>query len=395
MNTSSLQSSPITPAAAFSGPATGVSSVSRPSPDTKPGRVMIVDDEPINIKLIQKFLKGAGYNDFITTVDSREAIDLIHQQSPDILILDVMMPHVSGLEILAQVRADKAISHLPVLIVTASTEEETKIEALELGATDFLHKPVKPTELLPRVRNALVVKEHHDQMVAYSKRLEAEVAQRTMDLVQSREEVIQVLACAAEYRDKETGNHVIRVGRYAGLLARQLGCAESDSKLIELAAILHDAGKIGIADSILLKPGKLTEEEFELMKRHCEFGERILKAQPVDYGRNLLRQHGSSTRSPVLRIAAVIARSHHERWDGSGYPDGLVGDEIPLVGRITAVADVFDALSSKRCYKDAMPIEKCVDIMKSERGKHFDPKVLDAFLAAIDEATEIATNLAD
>ncbi|MFU7560670.1 HD-GYP domain-containing protein, partial [Roseiconus sp. JC912] len=356
---------------------------------------MIVDDEPINIKLIQKFLKGAGYNDFITTVDSREAIDLIHQQSPDILILDVMMPHVSGLEILAQVRADKAISHLPVLIVTASTEEETKIEALELGATDFLHKPVKPTELLPRVRNALVVKEHHDQMVAYSKRLEAEVAQRTMDLVQSREEVIQVLACAAEYRDKETGNHVIRVGRYAGLLARQLGCAESDSKLIELAAILHDAGKIGIADSILLKPGKLTEEEFELMKRHCEFGERILKAQPVDYGRNLLRQHGSSTRSPVLRIAAVIARSHHERWDGSGYPDGLVGDEIPLVGRITAVADVFDALSSKRCYKDAMPIEKCVDIMKSERGKHFDPKVLDAFLAAIDEATEIATNLAD
>lgn len=383
------------------GQATGAGGLRGPraevktGPEVKTGRVMIVDDEPINIKLIQKFLKSSGYSEFITSTDSREALDLVHRQCPDIIILDVMMPHVSGLEILEQVRSDSSISHLPVLIVTASTEEQTKIEALELGATDFLHKPVKPTELLPRVRNALVVKEHHDQMVAYSKRLEAEVAQRTMDLVQSREEVIHVLACAAEYRDRETGNHVIRVGRFAGLIARQLGCAESDAKLIELAAILHDAGKIGIADSILLKPGKLSEEEFQMMKRHCEYGERILKAQPAERGRNLLRQHGITTRSPVLRIAAVIARTHHERWDGSGYPDGLAGDEIPLVGRITAVADVFDALSSKRCYKDAMPFEKCIEIMRAERGKHFDPKVLDAFLAAIDEITDIVVSLAD
>lgn len=360
------------------------------------GRVMIVDDEPINIKLIQKFLKGSGYDDFITTTDSREAIALVQAESPDIIILDVMMPHVSGLDILREVRSQPSIAHLPVLIVTASTEEEIKIEALELGATDFLHKPVKPTELLPRVRNALLVKAHHDQMVAYSRRLEAEVEQRTMDLMQSREEVIHVLACAAEYRDQETGNHVIRVGRYAGLIAKKLGCSEADSKLIELAAILHDAGKIGISDLILLKPGKLTDEEFDAMKLHCEYGERILKAQPTESSKqSSTREDQTRTRSPVLRIAAVIARSHHERWNGKGYPDGLAGDEIPLVGRITAVADVFDALSSKRCYKDAMPIAKCIEIMKSERGEHFDPKVLDAFLDSMDEVIEIATDLAD
>ncbi|MCA9136408.1 MAG: response regulator [Planctomycetales bacterium] len=363
---------------------------------TKSGRVMIVDDEPINIKLIQKYLRGAGYHDFITTSESREAVDLVRSTKPDLIVLDVVMPHVTGLDILETIRNDNRISHLPVLVVTASTDEQTKINALELGATDFLHKPVKPTELLPRVRNSLVLKAHHDQMAAYSKRLEAEVAQRTADLAQSREEVIHVLACAAEYRDQETGNHVIRVGRFAGLIAKELGCCDSDCELIEHAAILHDAGKIGIADSILLKPDKLSSQEFALMKRHCEYGERILKAQPSDESQPFLRHcRPPSTRSPVLRMAAVIAKTHHERWDGTGYPNQLAGEDIPIVGRITAVADVFDALSSKRCYKDALPLDQCLEIMQKERGKHFDPKVLDAFLARIDEAARIVINLAD
>ena len=357
---------------------------------------MIVDDEPINIKLIQKYLHGAGYQDFITTNDSRQALDLVRSEQPDILILDVVMPEVSGLDVLKSVRDDPQWSHLPVLIVTASTDEETKISALELGATDFLNKPVKPTELLPRVRNSLVLKAHHDQMAAYSKRLETEVAQRTADLAQSREEVIHVLACAAEYRDQETGNHVIRVGRFAGIIARELGFNPAEAELIEQAAILHDAGKIGISDSILLKPGKLTAAEYDLMKRHCEFGERILRALPSEDNEPLLLYScPPATRSPILQTAAVIAKTHHERWDGKGYPAGLAGEDIPLVGRITAVADVFDALSSKRCYKDALPLNDCIEVMKRERGRHFDPFVVDAFLRRIDEIKQIVINLAD
>lgn len=372
--------------------------ISTPHPvsNAKPGRVMIVDDEPINIKLIQKFLHGAGYQDFVTSTESRQAVDLVRSAEPDIVILDVVMPEVSGLDILQSIRSDRNASHVPVLIITASTDEETKISALEHGATDFLHKPVKPTELLPRVRNALALKSHHDQMAAYSKRLETEVAQRTADLAQSREEVIHVLACAAEYRDQETGNHVIRVGRFAAIIARELGYSADESELIEQAAILHDAGKIGITDSILLKPGKLTEHEYQLMKRHCEFGERILKAQPSDESQPfLLYSCPPLTRSPILQTAAIIAKTHHERWDGKGYPEGLAGEDIPLVGRITAVADVFDALSSKRCYKDALPLNECIEVMKRERGKHFDPNVIDAFLSRIHEVKQVVINLAD
>ncbi|MEM6470927.1 MAG: HD domain-containing phosphohydrolase [Planctomycetota bacterium] len=364
--------------------------------DAKNGRVMIVDDEPINIKLIQKHLRSTGYREFISTSESSEAIPLISTAKPDILILDVVMPEINGLEILQSLRNNRQTAQLPVLIVTASTDEQTKIDALELGATDFLHKPVKPTELIPRVRNALLVKEHHDQMVAYSKRLETEVAQRTADLEQSREEVIHVLACAAEYRDQETGNHVMRVGKFAGIIARAIGCSAEDSELIEQAAILHDAGKIGISDSILLKPGKLTADEYATMKRHCEFGERILKAQPSDASQKVLRQSRYRlTRSPVLRMAAVIAKTHHEHWDGSGYPEGLAGEAIPLVGRITAVADVFDALSSKRCYKDAMELESCRTIMMAERGQQFDPRIVDAFLSKFDLVSEVVRELAD
>ncbi|KAA5538546.1 response regulator [Roseiconus nitratireducens] len=364
--------------------------------ESKPGRVMIVDDEPINIKLIQKYLREAGYTDFVITSDARKTVEMVRAEQPDIIILDVLMPYVTGLEILEVIRSDDELAALPVLIITASTDEQTKIEALELGATDFLNKPVKPTELLPRVRNALVLKAHHDQMAAYSKRLEIEVAQRTMDLKQSREEVIHVLACAAEYRDHETGNHVIRVGRFAGIIARQLGLPSDRAELIEQAAILHDAGKIGIADSILLKPGKLTPEEFAIMKRHCEYGQRILSAQP-NYDGQPFQQFSQrpKTRSPILATAAVIAMTHHERWDGTGYPRGLSGEEIPIEGRITAVADVFDALSSRRCYKNPQPLDDCLETMLQYSGTHFDPRVLEAFLSRIDEVARIVMRLSD
>jgi putative two-component system response regulator len=296
------------------------------------------------------------------------------------------------------IRGDRDLAHLPVLFLTATTDEQIKAYALELGATDFLHKPVKPTELVPRIRNALVLKTHHDQMVAYSKRLELDVSQRTAELVRARVELIHVLACAAECRDQETGNHVLRVGRYVGLIARQLGFNEARSELIEQAAILHDVGKIGVPDAILLKPGRLTDEEMSRMKLHCEYGMNILRASaggvhPEELGKS--QDDCQWIRSPILRLAATIAMSHHEKWDGSGYPLGLVGKDIPLEGRIVAVADVFDALGSRRPYKEAMPLERCLQILEEGRGKHFDPRVLDAFFARSEEIIQVSRDMAD
>jgi putative two-component system response regulator len=361
------------------------------------GTIMIVDDEPINIKVVEKHLRCAGYDSFVTTHDSREALDVIRSKQPDVVLLDVMMPHVGGLEILEVIRGDIRLHHLPVLILTASSDERTRKEALESGATDFLSKPVQAAELVPRVRNALVVKAHHDNLANQSLRLEREVRQRTRELQQSREEVIHVLACAAEYRDKETGNHVLRVGRYAEIIARALGFHGSRAELIGQAAVLHDVGKIGISDTILLKPGKLDPEEIEIMKKHCRYGKNILMGMPSHGGLGLpgANQQRSLSESPVLKLAAVIAESHHERWDGSGYPKGLSGDAIPIEGRIMAVADVFDALYSRRPYKAPLPEDRCFEILEEGRGSQFDPRVLDAFFSRVDDILRIAFDLAD
>lgn len=255
---------------------------------------------------------------------------------------------------------------------------------------------MKPADLLPRVRNSLLLKAHIDQQAEYSSRLELEVRERTADLAKSRQELVHVLACAAEHRDQETGNHVVRVGRYAGLIARQLGMNELRVEVIEQAAILHDVGKLGISDTILLKPDRLTTQEFANIQRHCEFGSNILQAKPTSAGqRQIIQGPPDAISSPILRIAAIIAASHHEKWDGSGYPAGLRGEAIPLEARITAVADVFDALSSQRPYKKALPYQECFAILEQGRGKHFDREVLDAFFARREELLAIATELAD
>lgn len=368
------------------------------SPDAEHNAtIMIVDDEPVNIKVVQKYLRNAGYKQFVDTSDSRQAVKLIREQHPDIILLDIMMPHVNGLDILEVIRGDLEFQHVPVLILTAASDDEVRFRALELGATDFLNKPVRAAELIPRIRNALIVKAHHDNLAKYSAQLEHEVRMRTAELAQSREEVIRVLACAAEYRDRETGNHVLRVGRYAGIIARELGFSRARAELIGQAAILHDAGKIGISDSILLKPGKLTLDELEQVKKHCDYGMNILLGRPTHA--NVECQGLSGTQrlceSPILRIAATVAISHHEKWDGSGYPLGLAGEHIPIEGRITAVADVFDALSSRRPYKDPMPLDQCFDILEQGREQHFDPKVLDAFFARMDDIVRVAFDLSD
>jgi putative two-component system response regulator len=371
------------------------------STSTIAGRIMIVDDEPVNIKVARKYLKIAGYTDFVTTSDSTQAIALMREGRPDLVLLDVMMPQVSGLDILQQVRGDDQLKHLPVLILTAVSDARTKVQALELGATDFLSKPVEPSELVPRVRNALVVKAHHDHLANYSHQLEREVRVRTVELEASRLHVVHCLARAAEFRDDDTGRHVMRVGRYAGIIARELGLASHHVSMLETAALLHDVGKIGIRDGILLKPGKLTPEEFKQMQQHCEIGMTIIQPLPEHQSdahrmrAALGAQAITSLQSPLLDMAATIALTHHERWDGTGYPNRLVGEQIPIEGRITSVADVFDALCSKRPYKEAMPLEKALGIITGARGTQFDTRVVDALLRRLGEITSVQTQLAD
>lgn len=358
-------------------------------------RIMIVDDEMINIEIVKAYLEEEGFTNFLTTTDSTKAVEQVRCEKPDILLLDINMPQVSGLEILETMRTSKELRLIPAIVLTASNDPEVKLKALRLGASDFLAKPVDPSELMLRVQNVLAVKAYQDHLADYSVQLEKQVMIRTQELVLSRQEAIHCLARAGEYRDDDTGYHVTRVGRYARLISEELGFESERLDLIEQAAQLHDVGKIGIPDAILHKPGKLDPQEFDLMRSHCDVGRKIIN--PLSHEESIrLKTHTSvgmqimgSTNSPVLKLASVIAASHHEKWDGNGYPTGIAGTEIPIEGRIVAVADVFDALSSARPYKVAFPVEKCLQILIDGRGTHFDPDVLDAFMRRKDEAISI------
>jgi putative two-component system response regulator len=378
-------------------PASVVDAASR----VKQFKVMIVDDEPTNIKVLRRLLEMEGYTEFVTLTDSPPAVDMIRRERPDVVLLDLMMPYVSGLDILAQVRSDPKIAEIPIIILTAVTDRETRVQAVELGAIDFLNKPVDPSELVPRVRNALIAKASHDQLRNYSRDLEAAVRERTAELEASRRDLIHCLARAAEYRDDDTGHHVLRVGTYARLIGEAMGLGPDVVDALEQAAALHDIGKIGIPDAVLLKPGKLTDDEFSVMQKHSGFGKRILTRCSPDE-ESTLRRHAvvgaqilEVGSSHVLEMARTIALTHHEKWDGTGYPLGLQGEDIPLMGRITAAADVFDALSSRRCYKEAFPLDKCFAIMDEQRGTHFDPAVLDAFFKVRDQIVAVQLQYAD
>jgi putative two-component system response regulator len=374
----------------------------KPNVERKDQRIFIVDDEDLNIRVVRKYLRSWGYDKIESTNQPREAIHRIRQADPHLVLLDVMMPDVNGLELLAQLRAHEETKHLPIVILTAHFENSVQHEALELGANDFLSKPIDPLELQPRVRNLLHLSVHQRWLQETSVHLEAEVHRRTESLVAAQHQVIHCLARASEYRDNDTGHHIIRVGAYAALIARKLGLDDEYVRTIEQAAKLHDVGKIGIPDAILHKPGKLDEHEMQHMKTHCDLGLHVITSLNDEQGsvldRKQVRMETSileSDDSPVLLMAAQIALTHHEKWDGSGYPFGLSGEQIPLEGRITAVADVFDALSSTRPYKPAFSPDKCREILSEGRGKHFDPAVLDAFMSAFDEATQIRVQYSD
>lgn len=369
--------------------------------DVRDRKILIVDDELVNIKVVRKYLQNTGYSRFVTTTDAHEAIPMMLHEAPDLVLLDVMMPGIDGLQILQQMRHDERLRYIPALILTAVSDPKTKTRALQLGATDFLAKPVDPADLQPRVRNALISKAHHDELESYAERLEQEVRMRTAELEASRQDMIFCLAGAGEYRDQETGNHVVRVGLFAGIVARELGMDSEVADLLEQAALLHDVGKIGVSDLILLKPGKLSDAEYALMKKHCEFGRNIIQPSTDIRWRKVGNRmvHGQDRipvgQSPIMAMAARIAISHHERWDGTGYPDGLRGEEIPIEGRIVSVVDVFDALSSVRPYKPAINLKKCFEIMDEGRGSHFDPAVYDAFIRAKDAILKVQREYAD
>jgi len=326
-------------------------------------RILIVDDEAANIEILQRILSRGGFGRIETTTDSREAAVLYVQHRPDLILLDLHMPHLDGLAVMDQLNEIAEASYLPILILSGDLTPEARREALSRGAKDFVNKPFQADELLLRIKTLLETRLLYIQIQSQNQLLEAKVRERTRELVEAQIEIIERLAVAAEFRDDNTGQHTQRVGQMSALLAKQLGLPDSMVSLIARAAPLHDVGKIGVPDSILLKMGKLTREEFEIVKAHTTIGARIL----------------SGGKFPLLRLAEEIAFSHHERWDGDGYA-GLRGVDIPLAGRIVAVADVFDALTQQRPYKPAWPIGEAIEEIHQQRDRQFDPGIVDAFL---------------
>ena len=360
-------------------------------------KLLVIDEDESNLAEVRRQLAAGGFHNVVVENDSTAALRRVSEMPPDLILMEVVMRRVNGLEILASLGCDPRFDHVPVLLLASLNDAEIKRAALELGATDFLTKPVDATDLLPRVRNSLLNKSYKDRLSRHAEDLEEQVRQRTAELEISRREVIYCLARAAEYRDDNTSRHVIRVGRYVGIIARELRYVRAPIDLLELAAQLHDIGKIGIPDDILKKPAKLTDEECRVMKQHCEMGLRIIRPLPADELREMEQQFGPlpAGRSQLLDLASIIADSHHERWDGTGYPAGLKGEDIPIEGRMTALADVFDALSSERPYKPVFSRERCFEILYDGRGTHFDPQVVDAFFRRIDEVVALQDELTD
>ena len=332
-------------------------------------KIMIVDDQFPNVLLLEEILKEEDFTNLISITDSREALSAFMDHQPDLILLDLRMPHLDGYGVMRQLR--KCIepgTFLPILVLTADITPDTKRRALADGANDFLTKPFDHLEVILRIKNLLQTRDMHIQLQDQNIILERKVKERTKQLEASQIDILKRLAQAAEFRDDETGEHTYRVGELAAQIAERMGYPEKMVNMIRLVAPLHDIGKIGIPDSILLKAGKLSSDEWELMKTHATIGAKIL----------------SGSQSSLLKMAEEIAQTHHERWDGHGY-FGLKGDQIPITGRIVSIADEFDALIHDRPYKKAWTVENAVSEIRSQSGEKFDPQVVDIFLSIIQE----------
>ena len=355
--------------------------------DVRQATILIVDDQPANVRILTRMLEQDGYRRVVSTTESSGTQALVNDIAPDLILLDLQMPDPDGFAVLRQLRDQATFDQfLPVLVLTADITPEARERALSLGAKDFLTKPFDITEVKLRIYNLLETRMLYRRLEAQNRELEVRVRERTEELIEARQEILDRLARAAEYLDDHTGEHTRRVARGSRTLALAVGLPDDEADLIGRAAPLHDIGKIGLSDRILLKPTELTNAEFQEMQAHTTIGAEIL----------------SNGHSVLLRMAERIALSHHERWDRSGYPNGLAGEEIPLAGRIVTVIDVFDALLNERPYKPAWPAAKAMQYIRDNRGVLFDPTVVDHFLelcaTRLDEflpATETMSALQD
>ncbi|MDO6386008.1 HD-GYP domain-containing protein [Uliginosibacterium sp. 31-12] len=335
--------------------------------------IAIVEDTPVNLVVMQSLIKRLGDHDCLVFSDPELGLAWCLDNAPDLIIVDYMMPRLDGLEFVRRCRATPALRDRPILMVTAAAEKEVRYAALEAGATDFLTKPIDRNEFNPRVRNMLQLRASMAATSLRADELSIAVRRATEEIHLRERETVMRLARAAEFRDPETGSHILRMAHYSAIIGYQLGMSEEFVDQLLSAAPMHDVGKLGTPDHILLKPGKLSPKEMEIMRQHALIGYEILK----------------NSSSPVLQMAAEIALNHHEKYDGSGYPQGKAGEEIPIVGRIVAVADVFDALTSERPYKPAWDLEHARAHLEAGRGNHFDPRCVDLFLASWNEIIEI------
>jgi len=326
--------------------------------------VLIVDDTIENIDILKAILS----EDYIVRAATRGiiALKIAEKVKPDIILLDIMMPEMDGYEVCERLKSNPLTSHIPVIFVTAMSEDQNEAKGFEVGAVDYVTKPINPIIVKARLKTHLALSNQQ-------KELDRKVREKTKELQDSRVDLVHRLGLAAEFKDNETGYHVIRVSKYSKILAREFGLSDQEIELVELAAPMHDVGKIGIEDSILKKPGKLTDDEYNRMKDHTKIGSEIL---------------GSHTDN-LLKAATIMAEQHHERWNGTGYPKGLSEHDIHLYARICAVADVFDALTSYRPYKDAWTYDDAFEFIRSQRGKHFDPIVVDMFELNYDEIKKV------
>ncbi|MCA3236958.1 MAG: HD domain-containing phosphohydrolase [Curvibacter sp.] len=342
-------------------------------------RIVIVDDVETNLVLLRHFIAQLGEPyEVLSFTDPALALTACRQKMPDLLIVDYMMPGLNGIDLIRQLRSTPGRADVPVLMVTANDETEVRRNALEAGANDFLTKPLDKVEFRARMRNTLALRASQKRLEDRASWLAEEVLKATEEIARREHETIVRLSRAAEFRDPETGDHIQRMAHYSWMIAVRMGLPLDKQQLILDAAPMHDVGKVGIPDHILLKPGELTDEELTVMKQHPVIGHSILA--------------GSS--SPLLQMAADIALSHHEKFDGSGYPLGKKGEDIPIVGRIVAVADVFDALTSARPYKPAWEMERALNFMREQRGRHFDPDCVDIFLGQLDEVNSVRARFA-
>jgi putative two-component system response regulator len=351
----------------------------RELPDLKGASILVVDDQPANVLLLEKILAAEGYRNVESLTDPREVAARYGTRRYDLILLDLNMPYLNGFQVMQQLNALERESYLPILVLTAQADRETRLAALEAGAKDFITKPFDRVEVLNRIRNMLEVRLMHNQIRDQNRLLEQRVRERTQELASTQLEIVRRLGRAAEYRDNETGLHIIRMSKFSELLGHAAGMNEAECEMLLHASPMHDIGKIGIPDRILLKPGKFEPDEWTIMKTHTTIGAELL----------------SGHASTLMQMASVIALTHHEKWDGSGYPYGVSGEDIPLMGRIVALCDVFDALTSERPYKKAWSIDEALAYIQENAGKHFDPRLVALFQEVFSDILRIREKYAE